>query len=293
MKSALNFIMIFFFSCNVLGQQLIVLTQRPQTVPANKKWVLSYKRSCMIELGEGALYDGNLCNAMINSSPAMVATILVGDFLRPDSSYGIIIKSIEKVPFTNDVTFKITPIWFKATAFMQDETYERKELTFYPGQTVHTWDCLNSIELVEVNLTQREMAIEKARIAKEIEKQKNEVAEENKRLIEERKEIDTTTTYSYVTDPPKFDGDLSFYISKNMQYPPEARENGESGRVIAKFIVNLDGSLSNIQITREVGKFCDKEVIRLISSMPKWIPGRQQGIPVKVWYTLPVSFNMN
>lgn len=83
------------------------------------------------------------------------------------------------------------------------------------------------------------------------------------------------------------------FISENLQYPKIAQENGIQGRVITQFIVEKDGSLSDIQIVRGVDPSLDKEAVRLIGSMPAWIPGTQRGNKVRVKYTLPVTFRLS
>ncbi|HBK40100.1 MAG TPA: M56 family peptidase, partial [Porphyromonadaceae bacterium] len=90
-------------------------------------------------------------------------------------------------------------------------------------------------------------------------------------------------------------GDITMnkFISDNLQYPKIAQENGIQGRVITQFIVEKDGSLSDIQVVRGVDPSLDKEAIRLIRLMPEWIPGTQRGNKVRVRYTLPVTFRLS
>ncbi len=86
---------------------------------------------------------------------------------------------------------------------------------------------------------------------------------------------------------------LMKYLSKNINYPTIARENGLEGKVIAKFSVNQFGSIANIEIIKDgVGGGCAQEVIRVIKRMPFWEPGFSDGFPVKVFYTLPVTFKL-
>ena len=86
---------------------------------------------------------------------------------------------------------------------------------------------------------------------------------------------------------------LMQYLSTNMMYPKIAEENGIQGRVITTFIVGIDGGISDINVTKPVDPSLDKEAIRLIKSMPKWIPGEDKdGNPVNVKYTLPLTFRL-
>ena len=83
------------------------------------------------------------------------------------------------------------------------------------------------------------------------------------------------------------------FIKKNIQYPEEAIKEGIEGRVICQFTVKTDGSIDNIIIVRSVHKLLDQEAIRIINSMPKWIPGTNKNLEPKDWkYTLPVTFKL-
>ena len=104
-----------------------------------------------------------------------------------------------------------------------------------------------------------------------------------------------STVFEYVEQMPSFPGGdaaLMRYLSKNIKYPPLAEENGIQGRVICSFVVERDGSVSDIRIKRSVDPSLDKEAMRVVSAMPKWIPGRQNGQMVRVKYTLPVTFRL-
>ena len=101
--------------------------------------------------------------------------------------------------------------------------------------------------------------------------------------------------FDMVEQAPQFPGgpaELMAYLSKNIRYPVIAQENGISGRVICQFVVGSDGSVRDIKVMRGVDPSLDKEAVRVIQSMPKWIPGRQNGKAVSVRYTLPVTFRL-
>lgn len=95
---------------------------------------------------------------------------------------------------------------------------------------------------------------------------------------------------------PEFPGGLSAmmkYISDNIQYPVIAQENGIEGRVICQFVVEKDGSVTDIKVVRSAGeKSLDMESIRVIKTMPNWTPGYKNGKPVRVKYTLPINFKL-
>jgi protein TonB len=86
---------------------------------------------------------------------------------------------------------------------------------------------------------------------------------------------------------------LMKYLSSNIRYPSLARENGLSGKVVVKFYIDVDGSVKDPVVLKDnVGGGCGDEAIRVIKAMPKWSPGSQRGKTVKVYYTLPVTFNL-
>lgn len=104
----------------------------------------------------------------------------------------------------------------------------------------------------------------------------------------ESEEIFTT-----VEEQPSFpDGikNMYQYIARNLRYPEPARRASVQGKVFVKFIVRKDGSVSDLQILKGIGFGCDEETVRVLGSMPKWTPGKQNGKPVSVYFTMPVSF---
>ena len=99
-----------------------------------------------------------------------------------------------------------------------------------------------------------------------------------------------------VEKQPEFPGGLTAmnaFLSSNIKYPVVAQENGIFGRVTCSFVVNVDGSIVDIEIIRGVDPSLDKEAMRVISTMPRWTPGEQRGRPVRVRFTLPVQFRLN
>jgi protein TonB len=85
---------------------------------------------------------------------------------------------------------------------------------------------------------------------------------------------------------------LNAYLSKNIKYPKQANENGVQGRVVLQFVVNEDGDISDIKVVRGIGSGCDQEAMRVVNSMPKWKPGKQNGKAVKVSFSLPILFEL-
>lgn len=101
--------------------------------------------------------------------------------------------------------------------------------------------------------------------------------------------------YEVVEKMPKFPGggaELMKYLSSNIKYPVEAHKAGIQGRVVVSFVVNKDGTVKDAKIVRSVDKSIDAEALRVISAMPKWQPGYQDGKAVSVRYTVPVTFRL-
>jgi TonB family protein len=82
------------------------------------------------------------------------------------------------------------------------------------------------------------------------------------------------------------------YLSKNINYPEEAKALGLKGTVIIEFVIDKDGSIINIRVVQSVHKLVDNEAVRVIQNMPKWIPGKVDGDPVKVTYQIPLRFSL-
>lgn len=104
---------------------------------------------------------------------------------------------------------------------------------------------------------------------------------------------DSSKVFSLVEKMPTFpggDNELYKFLGNNLKYPKKERQNGTTGKVFVTFVINADGSISDIKILRSLTALFDEEVIRVIKLMPKWTPGTNQGKPVNVQYNLPVTF---
>ena len=101
--------------------------------------------------------------------------------------------------------------------------------------------------------------------------------------------------FQVVEEMPKFPGGLQeamVFIGKNIKYPVEAQQAKIEGRVIVRFVVGRDGSVSDVEVMRGVSPELDAEAVRVVSMMPKWIPGKQRGKAVAVKYTMPIMFRL-
>lgn len=109
------------------------------------------------------------------------------------------------------------------------------------------------------------------------------------------KVVDSNQVFAVVEKMPLFPGGqdgLIAFLAKTIQYPKEAQEKGLQGRVVCSFIVEKDGSLSDVTVIRGIDPLLDQEALRVISVMPKWTPGTQRGKAVRVKYTVPLTFTL-
>ena len=148
-------------------------------------------------------------------------------------------------------------------------------------------------QTTQLEIVQDDVETEDLNINAEVEQ--NEVIEEYvaPEVVEE--EVVEQEIFQIVEEMPSFPGGeakLMEYVAKNIKYPQIARETGIQGRVFVGFVVEPDGSISNVKLLRGIGGGCDEEAMRVIKSLPKWKPGKQRGKAVRVSYQIPVFFKL-
>lgn len=138
-------------------------------------------------------------------------------------------------------------------------------------------------EVVETNVGEKDQEGDPELVAPPAEEGPGEGGQEIFMVVEE------------MPEPPGGINAFRKYLANNIQYPAMAREAGISGKAYLKFVVEVDGSISDVQVLRGVpgcGE-CDKEAVRVLKSFPeKWKPGKNNGRPARVYYNLPISFNI-
>ncbi|MDR1718498.1 MAG: TonB family protein [Dysgonamonadaceae bacterium] len=115
--------------------------------------------------------------------------------------------------------------------------------------------------------------------------------QEHKVVVQAEKE----EIFTHVEVMPQFPGgdkELMNFLSKNIKYPVIAQEQGVQGTVTLRFVVDKEGNVGEIEVLRSLDPSCDKEAIRVVKMMPKWVPGKQNGRPVAVYYNLPVRYKL-
>ena len=120
-------------------------------------------------------------------------------------------------------------------------------------------------------------------------------AKEDIAAPEPPKHVEETKVFTVVEQMPMFPGGdaaLMSYLANNIHYPTVAAENGVQGRVVVGFVVERDGSITDVRILRGVDPSLDREAMRVVKSMPRWTPGKQNGSAVRVKYQVPVAFRL-
>ena len=111
-------------------------------------------------------------------------------------------------------------------------------------------------------------------------------------IVQEKVEEQVFDVVEQMPQFPGGDAALFEYLSTHIKYPTIAEENGVQGRVIVTFVVERDGSITDVKVVKSVDPSLDKEASRVVAGMPKWIPGKQNGSAVRVKYTVPVTFRL-
>ena len=148
-------------------------------------------------------------------------------------------------------------------------------------------------QTTQIQVVEDDVEVEDIEINADVDQ--NEVIEEYVAPEIEEEDIQEAEIFTIVEEMPDFPGGtqkLADYLAKNIKYPQMARESGIQGRVFISFVVEPDGSISNVNVMRSLGGGCDEEAVRVVKSMPKWKPGKQRGKPVRVSYILPVNFKL-
>ncbi len=113
--------------------------------------------------------------------------------------------------------------------------------------------------------------------------------------VEEEEDVEEQQIFMVVENAPAFpggdEGRMKFLV-ENIKYPQMARESGIQGTVYVTFVVERNGSVTDVKILRGIGGGCDEEAIRVVQAMPKWEPGKQRGKPVRVQFNMPIKFTL-
>lgn len=111
--------------------------------------------------------------------------------------------------------------------------------------------------------------------------------------VEAPKEDIEKKIFTFAEQQPTFKGNVQAWLTSHLVYPASAADNNIQGKVVVKFVVGRDGSVSRAEVVRGVDPALDREALRVVNSMPKWNPGMNNGQPANVWFQLPITFKLN
>lgn len=120
-------------------------------------------------------------------------------------------------------------------------------------------------------------------------------AQQRSKNKSQKVKADDSKVYVSVEELPQFPGGqnaLMQFLAQNIRYPLKAKNEGIQGKVYLQFVIDKEGSVTNVVVQRDIGGGCGDEARRVVQAMPKWKPGKQDGTPVRVYYTLPVNFRL-
>ena len=183
---------------------------------------------------------------------------------------------------------EIDPSLLRQTEVVEEEMVEITKQEEPKPQPVEVPKQTTQLEIVE-----DDVEVEDIEINADVDQ--NEVIEEYVPVEVEEEEVQEQEIFQIVEEMPAYPGGdqkLMEFIAKGIKYPQIARETGIQGRVFVGFVVEPDGSVSNVKVLRGIGGGCDEEAMRVVKSMPKWKPGKQRGKAVRVSYMLPVNFKL-
>jgi protein TonB len=121
------------------------------------------------------------------------------------------------------------------------------------------------------------------------------VREHKEEIVVEEKKPEPEKIFTAVEQAPKFpggDAEMYKWLSNHIRYPEQAAQNNIQGRVTVQFVVEKDGSIGEVKVVRGKDPDLDKEAVRVVKSMPKFVPGKMNGQAVRVWFTLPINFKL-
>lgn len=200
---------------------------------------------------------------------------------------------------------------FDAEEFEEELQEEEIVLPPEPEEIIAPEEVANSQQVTELLIVQDEEIEEDKQVKNQSDVLENEAqlgtvdisegvndlnkVEVKEQVIAEPVVDDEPVSIAMVEQKPSFPGGeaaMYTWLNQNIVYPPAASEEGVQGRVVVEFVVGKDGSITNARVVRTRHPALDREALRVIQAMPRWIPGRNNGQPVKVTYTLPVTFRL-
>ena len=145
---------------------------------------------------------------------------------------------------------------------------------------------------IEVSMASMDDLNKKGNVEAPTEDVQVEVKDDGPKVIETPQQAEIFTVVEEQPGYPGGEEARISYLQQNIKYPEEAKELGIQGKVFVTFVVEVDGTITDVRVLRGIGGGCDEEAIRVVKSMPKWVPGKQRGVPVRVQFNLPIKFTL-
>ena len=174
--------------------------------------------------------------------------------------------------------------------FIEEPKVTKHEIPELPKPKVEKQIISAAVDIKEVEELSQTLEVEDPIV--DIETTINDAIESEPAFVEKAPE----TEFDVVENMPEFPGGdeaLLSFIAQNIRYPKTAQRLGIEGRVTLSYVIDKDGSITNIEIIKGIGAGCDEEAIRVLKLLPNYSPGKQRGVPVKVKMRLPVHFKLN
>jgi protein TonB len=149
-------------------------------------------------------------------------------------------------------------------------------------------------KVIQINIVEDDVEVEEDLLI-DVEADENTEIEEYIPIEVDEEIVEEAPIFTVVESMPEFKGGMAklyTYLGNNIKYPVMAKESGIQGKVYVTFVVERDGSITDVRVLRGIGGGCDEEAIRVVAGMPGWKPGKQRGKPVRVQYNLPVRFTL-
>jgi protein TonB len=149
-------------------------------------------------------------------------------------------------------------------------------------------------KVIQINIVEDDVEVEEDLLI-DVEADENTEIEEYIPIEVDEEIVEEAPIFTVVESMPEFKGGMAklyTYLGNNIKYPVMAKESGIQGKVYVTFVVERDGSITDVRVLRGIGGGCDEEAIRVVAGMPSWKPGKQRGKPVRVQYNLPVRFTL-
>ncbi len=174
-------------------------------------------------------------------------------------------------------------------------------------------EILNTVKATELQITRDEEVVEEIKSQDDLKETDTAIGQTNfdkgtddlnvvrehkeEIIVEEKKPepVDDNKVFDVVEQKPQFPGGeaaLLKYVAEHLRYPAMAQENNIQGRVVVQFVVTKTGSVGEVKVVRGKDPDLDKEAVRVVKSLPKFVPGKMNGHSVNVWYTLPIQFKL-